>query len=216
MGGFVDRRLVGLTPMLRVGLTGGIGSGKTTVAALFRELGVTVIDADDISRELTAPGGAALPSILEAFGLPVFHPDGTLNRVALRERIFADPEERRKLERILHPMIYAGLEERGRRATPPYAVFCVPLLLETAQRGWVDRVLVIDAPPEAQKERIRRRDGMDNELIGKILASQLPRETRLEQADEVISNGKGRDDLARQVARTHQHYLELARSAPAR
>lgn len=200
--------------MLRVGLTGGIGSGKTTVSALFRDLGVSVIDADDISRELTAPGGPALPFILEAFGPSIFHSDGTLNRAALSRRVFADPMERRKLERILHPMIYAELEERAGRAASPYIVFCVPLLLETAPRGWVDRVLVIDVPPEVQQERVRRRDGMDSALIGKILASQISREARLEQADDVISNENGRDDLTRQVARAHRRYLELAKNAP--
>lgn len=200
--------------MLRIGLTGGIGSGKTTVSALFRDLGVTVIDADDISQELTAPRGSALPFILEAFGPSVFHSDGTLNRPALRQRVFADPEERRKLERILHPMIYAELEERASRTASPYIVLCVPLLLETARRGWVDRVLVVDAPPEVQQERIRQRDGMDSDLIGKILSSQLSRDTRLEQADDVISNENGLDDLTHQVAQTHRRYLELAKSVP--
>lgn len=211
MGGRGFNRLARLTPMLRVGLTGGMGSGKTTVSALFRDLGVTVIDADDISRKLTTLGGAALPSILEAFGPSFFHSDGTLNRAALQQRVFADPEERRKLEQILHPMIYAELEECASRATSPYVVLCVPLLLETARRGWVDRVLVIDVPDAVQKERIRRRDGTDSELIEKILASQISREARLEQADDVIANENGRDALARQVAQTHQRYLELAR-----
>lgn len=200
--------------MLRVGLTGGIGSGKSTVAALFRNLGVTVIDADDISRELTAPGGAALPSLREAFGPSVFHSDGTLNRAALRQRVFTAPAERRKLERILHPMIYAEMEKRATRAASPYIVLCVPLLLETARREWVDRILVIDVSPEVQRERIRRRDGMDSALVGKILASQISREARLEHADNIINNDNGWDDLSRQVEQIHQRYLELAKGAP--
>ena len=200
--------------MLRVGLTGGIGSGKTTVSALFRDLGVTVMDADDISRELTAPGGSALPFILDAFGLSVFHSDGTLDRSALSRRVFANPAERRKLERILHPLIYAELEERASRAASPYIVFCVPLLLETAPRGWVDRVLVIDVPPEVQEERIRQRDGMDSALIGKILASQISRQARLERADDVIRNENGLDDLTRQVVSAHRRYLALAKDIP--
>jgi dephospho-CoA kinase len=196
--------------MLRIGLTGGIGSGKSTVSGLFREQGVAVIDADEISRQLTAPGGAAVPFVLEAFGPSVFHPDGNLNRAVLRERVFADPEERRKLEAVLHPLIYAALEERARLAPPPYVVLCVPLLLETGQRRRVDRVLVIDAPLQVQKERIRQRDGTDDALIGKIIASQLSRAERLEQADDIIRNENGRDDLARQVADLHRRYLELA------
>lgn len=198
--------------MLRIGLTGGMGSGKTTVSEWFREHGVAVIDADDISRELTAPGGAALPLLAEAFGAEVFQADGTLDRSRLRERVFADPEERQRLERILHPMIYAGLEERARQVRSPYVVLCVPLLLETGQRSRVDRVLVIDVSPRVQGERLRRRDGMDNALIGKVLASQLSRAVRLEQADDVIVNETGRAELARQVARFHQRYLELANS----
>lgn len=198
--------------MLRIGLTGGIGSGKSTVSGLFRTLGITVLDADDISRELTGPGGRALPAIREAFGASVFR-DGMLDRPALRARIFTGAAERRKLEQILHPLVYLELDERARGVVAPYIVFCVPLLLESGRRTWVDRVLVVDVSPETQKERIRRRDGMDSGLIGNILASQLPRSARLEQADDVIGNDGGLDELDRQVGDLHRRYLELAAHA---
>ncbi|RMD80187.1 MAG: dephospho-CoA kinase [Gammaproteobacteria bacterium] len=204
--------------MLVVGLTGGIGSGKSLAAERFAELGVPVLDADRIGRELVAPGREALAAIVKAFGPQVLRPDGSLDRARLRRLAFADPEARRRLEAILHPRIRREMERRLQRLReaeppPPYVVLVIPLLLEAGQRDLVDRVLVVDAPLSLQKERVRRRDGLDEATLEAILAAQLDRESRLAAADEVLENTGTPEALRRAVDALHRRYLALAAGA---
>ena len=195
--------------MFRVGLTGGIGSGKSTVADLLAVRGAGVIDTDLLARELTAPGTPTLAVIGARFA-GVLHPDGTLDRAALRALVFADPVARLQLESILHPRIRSLMLERAAYLTTPYAVLVVPLLLETGQETLVDRVLIVDCPEPVQRERVRRRSGLADVEIEPIIASQVPRTQRLARADDVIDNGAGPDALGPQVERLHQTYLTLA------
>ncbi len=197
--------------MLVVGLTGGIGSGKSLAAARFEELGVPVLDADRIGRELVAPGREALAAIVQAFGPQVLRPDGSLDRAGLRERIFRDPETRRRLEAILHPRIRREMERRLARLRAPYCVLVIPLLLEAGQRDLVDRVLVVDAPVALQKERVRRRDGLDEATLEAILAAQWDRERRRAAADDLLPNEGTVEELHRRVDALHRRYLALAR-----
>ena len=200
---------------LTVGLTGGIGSGKSAVADRLAALGATIIDADRLAHELTAPGGAAMPAIAAAFGPEVVAPDGSLDRAVVRQRVFADPVARRTLESILHPLIRA--EARRRCALPdaaPYRVLVVPLLVETqAYRGEVDRVLVVDCPEEIQIARVMARNGFDEAGVRAIMATQASREARLAAADDVLSNDDGWEALEASVIALHQKYLALAKAA---
>jgi dephospho-CoA kinase len=195
---------------LRIGLTGGIGSGKTTVSNGFAALGAEVIDTDALSRELVEPGQPALQEIRDAFGDEVLNPAGRLDREALRRRVFAEPAERQRLEAILHPRIRDAMLRRAEASPAPYVVLVVPLLVETGQHDLVDRVLVIDAPEHLQRERAARRDGADPEAIDRILAAQLDRATRLRHADDVITNDGPLSGLEREIARLHRSYLALA------
>lgn len=190
-----------------VGLTGGIGSGKSTVADLFAARGADVVDTDVIAHELTAPGGAAIEAIRARFGDGVLRADGALDRDAMRARAFDDPQARRALEAILHPMIRDESERRILAATGPYVLHVVPLLVESGGRaGRFDRVLVVDCPVDVQIERVRRRSGLSVERIESILATQASRETRRAAADDVIDNGHGADALAPQVEALHRAY----------
>jgi dephospho-CoA kinase len=193
-----------------VALTGGIGSGKSAVADLFAGLGVTVIDADVISHALTAPGGAALAPIAAAFGDDVLAADTGLNRPLLRERVFADPSARRRLEAILHPMIRARMQAALAADQGPYALLAIPLLVETGQTGIADRVLVVDAPEALRIARVGRRSGLAPEAVRRIIASQASRSERLAAADDVIDNAGDLDALRPQVAALHARYLHLA------
>jgi len=195
---------------LRIGLTGGIGSGKTTVSDRFATLGAEVIDTDELSRELVEPGQPALQEIRDAFGDGIVDPAGRLDRGALRRRIFAEPDDRRRLEAILHPRIRDEMLRRAEASRAPYVILVVPLLLETGQHELVDRVLVVDAPEDMQRERAMRRDGADTGAIDRILAAQLDRATRLGHADDVIRNDATLDSLQQAVARLHRSYLALA------
>jgi len=198
-------------PRLVVGLTGGVGSGKSTVAGFFRELGVPVIDADEIARELTLPGQPALREITEAFGTEVLDAQGRLDRAALRRIVFADESARRRLEAILHPRIRERMEEAlAEVAEAPYAVLVIPLLLETRQQDLVDRILVVDTDPDLQVRRVMARDGVDEAQVRAIMAAQVDRETRLAAADDLILNEDDLDDLKRQVEALHHRYLKLA------
>lgn len=195
---------------LKVGLTGGIGSGKTLASDRFAELGAEVIDTDQLSRELVEPGQPALAEIAAAFGDTVLQADGRLDRAALRRLIFDHPDARKRLEQILHPRIRAAMLARAGNSAAPYLVFVIPLLLETGQQGLVDRVLVIDAPETLQRSRAAGRDGVDPAEIDRILAAQLDRDSRLRGADDVLTNDRGIPDLIDQVDALHQRYLALA------
>lgn len=193
---------------LVVGLTGGIGSGKSAAAEEFARLGATVVDTDAISHELTAAGGAALPEIEKEFGRRVIGTDGALDRARMRERVFADPAARRRLEGILHPMIREVSRQRIATATGPYVVHVVPLLVESGEYARrVDRVLVVDVPESVQVERVRTR-GLDDEQIRRIIASQASRAQRLAAADDVIDNTGTLDALKARVRALHQKYLQ--------
>jgi len=200
--------------MLVVALTGGIGSGKSTVADAFAALGAPVIDTDVIARELTAPGGAALNLVRAAFGDAVMQPDGSLDRAALRQRVFADPDARLRLEAILHPLIRQGVEQALSGLTARYAVIVVPLLVETgAYRDVLQRILVVDCPESTQVERVMARSGLAREEVEAILAAQATRAERLAIADDVIANTATPEDLRAMVAALHQRYLALAAAA---
>lgn len=194
----------------RVGLTGGIASGKSTVARLFAELGVPVIDTDEIARDVVRPGGPALPAVVAAFGAAVLAPDGTLDRRRMRERVFADEAARRRLEAILHPHIEAATLAASERAGGPYQLLVVPLLLESGFDRLVDRVLVVDCPEELQRQRLLARDGGSPGEADRILAAQLDRATRLARADDVVDNAGGLAAVRARVAELHAAYLGLA------
>jgi len=197
-----------------VGLTGGIGSGKSTVARLFAGRGVEVIDADALAHELTGPGGAAIPAIRMAFGAEAVDADGALDRARMRRMAFADPAARKRLEAILHPMIRAESERRAAAATSPYVVLMIPLLIESDDaRLRCDRVLVVDCPEEEQIRRVMLRSNLAREAVQAIIATQASRAARRAHADDVVDNGGDPSLLPAQVETLHQRYLGLARSA---
>lgn len=196
--------------MLIIGLTGGIGCGKSTVARQFEALGIPVIDTDLIARELVEPGQPALREIAQRFGADMIDNLGHLDRARLRQRVFADPAERRALEAILHPRIRAESLHRVAELRAPYCLLCVPLLIESGWTDLVDRVLVIDCPRELQIERAMARDALPREQIEAITASQTKRETRLQAADDIIHNDRDLGHLQQQVAALHRRYLSLS------
>jgi dephospho-CoA kinase len=196
--------------MLIIGLTGGIGCGKSTVAKLFAALGIPVIDTDLIARDLVEPGQPALAEITARFGTDMLDARGRLDRGRLRQRVFTDAAERRALEAILHPRIRAESLKRIAELRTPYCILCVPLLVESGWTDLVDRVLVIDCPRELQIERAMARDGLSREQVEAIIASQTERERRLQAADDVIANDSDLGHVQRQVASLHKTYLTLA------
>ncbi len=196
--------------MLKIGLTGGIGCGKTTVCRLFAELGVPVVDADLIARLLVEPGEPALQAIVQAFGADILQADGSLDRPKLREAIFADPAQKRRLDAIMHPRVYARIAAEVAALQADYCLIAVPLLLESKNPYTVDRVLVIDCPPQVQLERVVTRDKLSAEQAQAIVASQMPRPQRLARADDVIDNSAGPELLAEQVKSLHNSYIFLA------
>jgi dephospho-CoA kinase len=201
---------------VRVGLTGGIASGKTTVARLFAARGVTVIDTDEIARDVVGPGSAVLARVVEAFGPEVLNPDGTLDRRRMRELVFADPARRAQLEAILHPAILDEMERRSASAPGPYHVLVVPLLIESDLVLRVDRVLVVDVSEATQLKRLLARDaGSPSEALA-ILAAQVTPAERLARAHDVISNEGSLESLAAQVDELHVRYLALAQQARAK
>ena len=196
--------------MLKIGLTGGIGSGKSTVAGYFADLGVPVIDADQLARELVAPGSPALAEIIAAFGGEMLLKDGNLDRKRLRQVIFADPRQRQRLESILHPLIYAEMRRRVETLQAPYCLLVIPLLLERGGTEFVDRILVVDVPESLQRERVHSRDGMSDGEIEAIRRTQVERAARLGAADDIISNDADLPHLRQQVTALHHRYLTLA------
>ena len=196
-----------------VGLTGGIGSGKSAAADEFARLGATLVDTDVIAHALTAPGGAAIAPVRALFGEECIDASGAMDRAKVRARVFADPAARRQLEGILHPLIRRESAARVAAATGAYVVLVVPLLVESADyRARVDRVLVVDCPLELQVSRVRARSGLSEDEARRIIAAQVSRETRLAAADDVIDNSGTLEALHAQVRRLHQRYLELAQT----
>jgi len=198
-----------------VGLTGGIGSGKSAVAALFARRGITVVDTDAIAHELTSPGGGAMEAILESFGSDFITPEGALDRARMRALVFRDPQSKRRLERILHPRIRAESAVRIAAASSPYVILVVPLLLEAGvDRARYQRVMVVDCDEDVQIERVMRRSHLPDDEVRRIMASQVGRQERREAADDVVDNSEGLDDLEPQVEALHRRYLALAREHP--
>ena len=197
--------------MLRIGLTGGIGSGKSTVAEAFARFGVPVIDADRIAHELTRPGSLLLPAIRDAVGGACFDTDGSLDRRCLRDRVFRDPALRRRLEAVLHPAIRARMLEEAARQDAPYVILVVPLLLEAGWQDLVDRILVVDAPEEIRIRRVCERDHVAETDARRIMNAQIDRTARLRAADDVLDNARDTQALASEVERLHRRYLALAR-----
>lgn len=197
---------------LRIGLTGGIASGKSAVTEAFLRRGVPVVDSDQIAREVVARGTPALAAIAREFGPGILTADGDLDRRRLREIVFADPARRRWLEALLHPLIRARTAERVAAVATPYVVLAIPLLIETGQAGTVDRVLVVDCPPEVQLARLVRRDGETAERAAAILGAQASREQRRVAAHDLLDNSGSLADLDRAVAALHARYLALADS----
>jgi len=196
---------------LVVGLTGGIGSGKSAAADAFGKLGATVVDTDAIAHELTGPGGAAIPEVKRLFGDALVDAAGAMDRKRMRELVFADSEKKRRLEALLHPMIRAESERRIAAAPGPYVVHVVPLLVESPGfRERYPRVLVVDCPEALQVARVRQRSGLAEGEIRRIIASQIQRESRLAAADDVIDNSGTIAAMQQQVRRLHEKYLTLA------
>jgi dephospho-CoA kinase len=196
---------------LVVGLTGGIGSGKSAAADAFGKLGATVVDTDAIAHELTGPGGAAIAQLRRLFGDGMVDAAGAMDRKRMRELVFADAEKKQRLEALLHPMIRAESERRIAAAPGPYVVHVVPLLAESPGfRERYRRVLVVDCPEALQVARVRQRSGLAEAEIRRIIASQIQRESRLAAADDVIDNSGSIAAMQQQVRQLHEKYLALA------
>jgi dephospho-CoA kinase len=194
-----------------VGLTGGIGCGKSTVADLFAARGAAVVDTDLIAHQLTAPGGVAIPAIRAQFGDAFIGVDGAMDRARMRAHVFADPQEKQKLEAILHPLIRQETEQAAAAAEGDYVMFVVPLLIESGNwKQRVSRVLVIDCPEQLQVERVMRRSQLSEAQVRAIMATQVSRGTRLASADDVIVNDSDVNALIPQVERLHAMYSALA------
>ena len=199
-----------------VGLTGGIGSGKSAVADEFARLGAVIVDTDAIAHELTAPGGAAIPELRGLFGPEFIDATGAMDRAKVRAKVFSDPAAKKKLEGLLHPMIRSESERRIAASTGPYVVYVVPLLIESGNyRNRVQRVAVVDCPEEVQLARVRSRSNLPDSEIRKIIESQVPRARRKAAADDVIDNSGTLDALHKRVRELHLAYVDLARTARA-
>ena len=194
----------------RVGLTGGIASGKSTAAKFFGALGVPILDSDQVARDVVEPGQPPLERLVERFGRKILTPDGHLDRPALRDIVFADPKARADLEALTHPAIGAAMEARSAAAGGPYQILVIPLLVEKNLAAHVDRVLVVDCDEELQIRRLRDRDGSTPEQVHAILKAQAPRAARIKAADDVIHNDTDMSAVRDQVAALHARYLDLA------
>ncbi|PPD33051.1 MAG: dephospho-CoA kinase [Methylomonas sp.] len=196
--------------MLKVGLTGGIGSGKSTVSDLFAKLGVPIVDADVIARQLVQPGQSALQQLCKAFGNEILNLDGSLNRPMLRQLAFSNSIHKQRLDAIMHPLIFEQIETQVSKVQSVYCILAIPLLLESAKKYAVDRVLVVDCHQQTQLQRVLERDQVGQAQVTAIIASQVDRQLRLAAADDVIDNDGTRADLAEQVKNLHNSYLLLA------
>ena len=197
-------------PMLKIALTGGIGSGKTTVSDYFRKLGVPVIDADEASHEVTQAGEPAVQKIADVFGASVLDCDGNLDRTTLRNIVFGDPDSRKLLESILHPEIRRRMNEAASRTQSPYCLFSIPLLIETSQHTSYDRILVVEASEDRRRSWIQARSDLTQSEITAILSAQVSDEQRRRAADDLLINDGGIDDLYARIDRLHQTYLALS------
>jgi len=196
----------------RVGLTGGIGSGKSTVAALFAELGVPVIDTDAISHQLTQSGGAAIHAVRAAFGEEYIDATGALDRVKMRQLVFSDDAAKQRLEKILHPLIFAQARSLAESSPAPYVLLVIPLLFETADyQDWLHRTVTVDCAEETQLTRATKRNGVSEQTVRAIMARQLTRSQRLQLSDDAINNDGFLSELRLQIAPLHQHYLKQAK-----
>jgi dephospho-CoA kinase len=193
-------------PSLKIGLTGGIASGKTTVSNLFAQLGVPIIDADVISHSLTEPGTTAFKLIVQTFGVKILQADGNINRGTLGKIIFSDTQQRHRLEKILHPRIQQIMLAEAAKVKTPYCILSIPLLIETNQIKLVDHILVIDCPIDLQRQRIKDRNGISSNQIEQILMSQTTREARLAIADDIILNDTNLEQLKSKVLALHKDY----------
>ena len=197
--------------MLRIGLTGGIGSGKSSAAAMFARRGVPVIDADEIAKQLVAPGQPAYERIIQRFGKEFVDADGFIDRGRLRRHVFDDPASRRELEAILHPRVRQQIQRQLLALREPYCVIVIPLIFEANQQDLVDRILVIDAAEDTQVQRVAARSSLADDEIRKIIAAQIGRNVRLRQAHDVITNEGELEQLEERVDAFHTRYLDLAR-----
>ncbi|OZG70510.1 dephospho-CoA kinase [Hahella sp. CCB-MM4] len=196
---------------LVIGLTGGIGSGKSAAMAAFQSLGVPCIDADQVAREVVEPGSAALTSIAEHFGADAILPDGGLHRAYLRQRVFADPIEKVWLEALLHPLINRRIRDWLTQCNAPYCILSSPLLLETRQHELVNRILLIDVPEHLQISRTMGRDSNSEDQVRAIMAAQSPRTFKRSKADDIILNDQDLTHLSDEVSKLHRQYKQLAR-----
>jgi len=196
--------------MLTVGLTGGIGCGKTTVSRLFEAKGIPVIDADVIAHAIVQKGEPALTLLTNTFGKDILSPDGSLNRDNLREIVFTRPTEKKKLENILHPLIYHSMFQQLGLSASPYGILSIPLLFETNHQSKVGRTLVIDCSEETQMSRVRSRDQLSDEMINSIMQSQCSRSFRRSHADDILNNNNTLANLEKDVDKLHASYLEMS------
>ena len=196
--------------MLVIGLTGGIGSGKSTVASIFANLGIQVINADQLARDVVEHGSPALAAIVERYGENILLEDGSLNRSDLREIVFANVSEREWLEQLTHPLIAQLMKDQLQAVSSPYAILESPLLIETDQKELVDRILVIDIVEDTQLQRTLARDNSAETTIKAIINSQIPREQRLEAADDIVDNSAKFEATEREILRLHKKYLLMA------
>lgn len=201
-----------MSTVLRIALTGGIGSGKSTVSSMFQHLGVPVIDSDIISRDIVKPDKPCLHAIIQEFGDEFLTDSGTLDREKLRSIIFNDDVAKIKLENILHPAIYQEIENQISQVNYPYCLVVIPLLIETKAMGRFDRILVVDTPETLQLERARLRDKTSDKSIEKIIKSQISRKQRLKYADDIIENNLTFEELNNSVTKLHEKFLELSRN----
>ena len=206
----------GIRPRLVIGLTGGIGSGKSTIGAAFERRGIALIDADGIAHAMTAPGGAGVEPIRRAFGPEFIAADGSMDRARMRSHVFGHPDARATLEAILHPLIRDETARQLAAATSAYAILMIPLLVEGARkdprwRARFDRILVVDCSEATQVARVKARNGFDDDAVGRIMAAQATREERLTHADDVIDNDGGLDGVEPQVEALHRRYLDIVR-----
>jgi dephospho-CoA kinase len=199
---------------LRIGLTGGIASGKSTVVRRFRELGVPVIDADEVARAVVALGQPGLKQVVERFGPGILSPSGEINRRALRDRVFADADSRKDLEAILHPRIRAEMARLAETASGPYLVMAIPLLVEGGSHADLDRILVVDLDEAMQLARLMERDGSSDSQARAMLAAQASRAERLARADDILDNSGTVEQLRQNVDRLHERYRGIAAGRP--